>query len=127
MHRTKIGLNAVLLLLAAAPAAYAQEPSDPLVKPYQADDAKGFHDVLPPGTNGLVNGPQLAAFLSTGARPAHSNDQLPLYAGLRAATPGLKPEDLEKFYKDSSFGVKPEDVDRVYHPAGHRGVVVGRE
>src|SRR4051794_32980001 len=127
MHRTKIGLIAVLLLLAAAPAAYAQGTSDPLVKPYQADDAKGFHDVLPPGTNGLVNGPQLAAFLGTGQRPAHSDDQLPLYAGLRGASPTLNGADLEKFYKDSSFGVKPEDVDRVYHPGGRDGAVIVRD
>src|SRR3954452_23278526 len=110
MRRTVFGVIVVGCLLAGAPGALAQGTSDPLVRPYQADDAKGFHDVLPPGANGLVNGPQLAAFLGTGARPPHSNDQLPLYAGLRSATPGLNAADLEKFFKDSSFGIKPDDV-----------------
>src|SRR3954447_19050352 len=112
MGRGFVGVFAVVGVLLAASAAQAQG-SDPLVKPYQADDYKGFHDVLPPGTNGLVNGPQLAAFLGAGQRPAHSDDQLPLYAGLRGAAPTLNPADLGKYYKDSSFGIKPEDVDRV--------------
>jgi acyl-homoserine lactone acylase PvdQ len=127
MRRTKIGVIAVACLLVAAPAAQAQGTSDPLVKPYQADDYNGFHDVLPPGTNGLVNAPQLAAFMGAGERPAHSDDQLPLYAGLRSAAPTLNGADLEKFYKDSSFGVKPGDVDRVYHPGGRDGAVVVRD
>jgi acyl-homoserine lactone acylase PvdQ len=88
----------------------------PEPKPYRADDFGGFRDVLPPGTNGLVNGPQLAAFLATGARPQHNDDQLRMYADLVHAAPGLQPQDLERFFKDSSFGVKPEDVERRYSP-----------
>jgi acyl-homoserine lactone acylase PvdQ len=108
------------------PAASAQGV-DPLVQPYQTNDGRGVHDVLPPGTNGLVNGPQLAAFLTSGQRPPHSDDQLGMYAGLRAASPTLNPADLERFYKDSSFGVKPEDIERSYHPGNRDGVVVVRD
>jgi acyl-homoserine lactone acylase PvdQ len=119
-------LVALFCLLAAAPAASAQGV-DPLVQPYQTNDGKGFHDVLPPGTNGLVNAPEAAAFLGAGQRPAHSDDQLGMYAGLRTASPSLNPADLERFYKDSSFGVKPDDIDRTYHPGGRDGAVVVRD
>jgi hypothetical protein len=86
------------------------------VQPYATNDAGGFHDVLPPGADGLANGIQLAAFLTTGQRPPHSDDQLAMYRDLMYATPGLKPEDLGRFYKDSTFGVKPEDVETTVTP-----------
>ena len=76
------------------------------VQPYATNDAGGFHDVLPPGANGLANGIQLAAFLTTGQRPPHSDDQLAMYRDLMYATPGLKAEDLGRYYKDSTFGVE---------------------
>ena len=43
-------LGAVVLML-VAPAAQAD------VQPYGTNDAGGFRDVLPPGANGLANGP----------------------------------------------------------------------
>ena len=101
------GLIAVLgavVFIALVPAAQAD------VQPYATNDAGGFHDVLPPGANGLANGIQLAAFLTTGQRPPHSDDQLAMYRDLMYATPGLKPEDLGRFYKDATFGVQPDDV-----------------
>ena len=96
-------LGAVVFIL-VAPAARAD------VQPYATNDAGGFHDVLPPGANGLANPIQLAAFLTTGQRPPHSDDQLAMYRDLMYATPGLKAEDLGRYYKDSTFGVKPGDV-----------------
>jgi acyl-homoserine lactone acylase PvdQ len=93
-----------VFFIAVAPAAQAD------VQPYATNDAGGFHDVLPPGANGLANGVELAAFLTTGARPAHNDDQVAMYRDLMYATPGLKAEDLGRFYKDSTFGVRPEDI-----------------
>jgi acyl-homoserine lactone acylase PvdQ len=90
--------------MAAAPAAHAE------VQPYATNDAGGFHDVLPPGANGTANGVELAAFLTTGARPAHNDDQLAMYRDLMYATPGLRAQDLGRYYKDSTFGVEPGDV-----------------
>ena len=90
----------------AAPGAQGAAP----VAPYAANDYGGFHDVLPPGTNGLTNLVQLGAFLTTGARPAHNDDQLGMYSDLARATPGLTAENLSKYYKDSTFGVRPDDV-----------------
>jgi acyl-homoserine lactone acylase PvdQ len=102
--RGLIAALGAVAFIAMAPAAQAD------VQPYATNDAGGFHDVLPPGANGLANGIELAAFLTAGQRPAHNDDQLAMYRDLMYATPGLKPEDLGRFYKDSTFGVKPSDV-----------------
>ena len=88
----------------------------PPAEPYGTDDYGGFRDVLPPGTNGLDNGAQLAAFLATGQRPAHNNDQLSMYGDLVYAAPGLKADDVGKYFKDSTFGVKPDDVESTISP-----------
>ena len=112
--RGLIAALGAVVFIALVPAAQAD------VQPYAANDAGGFHDVLPPGTNGLANGIQLAAFLTTGQRPPHSDDQLAMYRDLMYATPGLKPEDLGRFYKDSTFGVKPEDVETTVSAARRR-------
>src|SRR3954453_7513506 len=97
--------------LLAAPA-----PAPAQVQAYRAGDYGGFHDVLPPGTNGRTNLVELAAFLATGARPAHNDDQLAMYERLLSATPGVTAETLRSLYKDSSFGVPPGGQARAYSP-----------
>src|ERR1700712_5571481 len=103
-----VAVAALTLGAAAAPAVHADVP----VPPYgTADDSgNGFHDVLPPGTNGVANLVQLGAFLTTGARPAHNDDQLGMYADLVRATPGMTAANLSKYFKDSTFGVKAGDT-----------------
>jgi acyl-homoserine lactone acylase PvdQ len=71
---------------------------------------------MAPGANGFSNGPELASFLSSGARPAHNSDQLPLYRDLMYASPGLSASAIPQFFKDSSFGVQANDVARTYSP-----------
>jgi acyl-homoserine lactone acylase PvdQ len=89
-------------------------------QPYQQNDGKGFVNIAPPGANGFATLPQIGAFLTSPADnrayPPHSNDQLAMYGDLVYATPGLKPEDVNKYFKDASFGVKPQDIDRTYTP-----------
>jgi acyl-homoserine lactone acylase PvdQ len=105
----------------AAPAA-AQLPPLPLPTPtptvapgaYQADDGGGFRDVLPSGTRGRYSLTELAAFLTTRATVPHCCDQLPLYANLAFAVPGL--QDISPYYKDASFGVPDGGAERVYSP-----------
>jgi acyl-homoserine lactone acylase PvdQ len=109
--RLLIALGAVLALIPAASAHAAPQP-----QPYQANDAGGFRNVLPPGSNGLVNATQLISFLTTGARPPHNNDQYGMYEDLVYATPGLQASQIGRFYKDASFGVRAGDVDRTYSP-----------
>ena len=83
---------------------------------YQENDAGGFHDVLPSGTRGRYNAAELGAFLTTGATVPHCCDQLPMYANLVYATPGLKAEDIPKYFKDSSFGVPANGAESTYSP-----------
>ena len=92
----------------------------PAPQPYQANDATGFHSILPSGTRGRYSLPELGAHLTTGAQVPHCCDQLPMYNDLVYATPGLTQQDIPKYFKDGSFGVRPEDVERTYHPARRR-------
>ena len=112
--RGLIAALGAVFVIAAAPAAQAD------VQPYAANDAGGFHDVLPPGANGTANGVELAAFLTTGARPAHNDDQLAMYRDLVYATPGLKAQDLGRYYKDATFGVQAGRRRAHLHPARRR-------
>src|SRR3954471_4933349 len=90
--------------------------SGPAPDAYQADDGGGFHDILPSGTRGRYDGPELSAFLATGTTVPHCCDQLPMYAGLKYATPGLKAADIPKYFKDSSFGVPAGGAEATYSP-----------
>jgi acyl-homoserine lactone acylase PvdQ len=82
----------VVCALAVAPAAHA---------------ADGVRNILPPGANGRANGPELAAFLATGARPAHNDDQLGLYADLIEAPRPFTPQTLDQHFKAAPIGTEP--------------------
>jgi acyl-homoserine lactone acylase PvdQ len=97
------------VLLACSPAFGGADP-------YQAGDFKGFRNILPPGENGFDSAAQLAAFQAGGTYPPHANDQLAMYGDLVHVAPNLKAGDIDKFFKDGSFGVKPDDVERTYSP-----------
>jgi acyl-homoserine lactone acylase PvdQ len=107
---------AVFLAIAAPARAQILPGSGPTPQPYQANDAGGFRDVLPPGTRGRYNGLELAAFLANGTTVPHCCDQLGMYRDLVYATPGLTAADIPNYFKDSSFGVKPGNVERTYSP-----------
>ena len=87
-------------------------------------DAGGFLNILPPGQDGSLNGPE-AILAQAGTYPPHVRDQLAMYGDLVYNTPGLTEERLLEFFKDASFGVKPEDIDRVYSPTP--GVTIVRD
>ena len=91
-----------------------------------AGDSGGFHDVLPPGTNGLANALQLIAFETTGARPPHNDDQLAMYRDLMYASPSVRAGQLGRYYKDSRFGAEAAGAGAPYHPGG-RDVTVVRD
>jgi acyl-homoserine lactone acylase PvdQ len=114
--RVAVLLAAAVVLTAATPASaqlpLPPAPPDPL--PYGANDGGGFRDVLPSGTRGRHNAVELAAFLTTGATVPHCCDQLGMYGDLVYATPGLR--DVDRYFKDATFGVRPDDVERRYSP-----------
>ena len=107
--------------LAPAPAAAAAP------RPYRAADSAGggFHDILPPGENGLTSTLGLVLYELTQTRPAHSIDQYAMYRDLLYAAPGLAPADLSRFFKDSSFGVPPGHQGSVERP--RQDVVIVRD
>ena len=108
--RSPLAIAALVLV----PAAAANAAPDP--RPYRANDAGGFRNVMPPGSNGHVNATDAAAFLATGARPPHNDDQLGMYEDLVYASPGLQASQIDRFFKDASFGVRQADRERTYSP-----------
>jgi len=107
-----------VLAAASGPVAHAQE------QPYRQNDAGGFRNVLPGGQGETVNALELAA-AQGGSAPASYTDQLPMYTELLKAEPTLTAADLDKFFKDTSFGAKPEDVVRTARPRA--GVAILRD
>ncbi len=111
MRKIVTALVAVAALAAAGAAQGAPAP-----QPYATNDGRGFRDVLPPGTDGVATLTEILNFLSTGQRPPHNADQLPLYRDLLYAAPGLSAQGLRSYFKDSTFGVRSGDVARTYSP-----------
>jgi acyl-homoserine lactone acylase PvdQ len=105
-------LAIAVLALAAAPAAAVAAPPEPA--PYGTDDAGGIRNILPPGSRGLSNPVELGAFLTTGTRPEHSSDQLPLYRDLITAPRPFTSATLDTLFKDAGFGT--DDAARTYSP-----------
>jgi acyl-homoserine lactone acylase PvdQ len=116
-------LVAVVAAAFAVPLAGSASAASPA--PYRHHDGHGFRDVLPPGTNGFVNGPQLLQFRADGTRPPHNNDQYAKYRDLAYAAPTLNSKSLTRYFKDSSFGVRPANVGRTYSPC--QGVTIVRD
>lgn len=106
-------LCAAVLLAGTLPVAAHAAPAP---QPYGTNDATGFRDILPPGTNGRTNLLELATFRALGTRPSHNDDQLAMYRDLAFAAPRLTAEDLPRFFKDATFGVRPGEAERTYAP-----------
>ncbi len=92
------------------------------MQPYQANDYGGFHSILPPGTDGIVQRDGLRpSSRCCGTYPPHATDQLSMYENLVYATPGLTAAQIPNYFKDASFGVQAGQVERTYSPrAGSR-------
>src|SRR6185295_2375865 len=88
------------------------------------NDAGGYLNIVPPGQDGVLNGPEAIA-AQAGQYPPHFKDQLGMYGNLVYNVPGLTEDRLLEFYKDASFGVRDDDIDRVYSPT--TGVTVVRD
>jgi len=72
-----------------------------------ADNFTGFHSVLAFGQGTGSSASALAAFEASGAVPAADLNQREQYEGLEQAGPTFTAADIDRFYKDSSFGVLP--------------------
>ncbi|MDT4936538.1 MAG: hypothetical protein QOG80_209, partial [Pseudonocardiales bacterium] len=110
------------LLTAVAPGASSAIASGYRLNDYANGQAMS---ILPPGENGLVNPLDAALFEATGARPAHSQDQLGQYSNLLYGYPSLTNSTLSTYYNDESFGVRPADVIKTETPRA--GVTIYRD
>jgi acyl-homoserine lactone acylase PvdQ len=100
-----------MLVVATAGAALAAP------QPYGTNDAGGFRNVLPPGSNGLDTLAQIFAFRSNPlALPPHYADQQPLYENLVYGAPGLTEDQIPNFYKDATFGVPAGKLESTIEP-----------
>jgi acyl-homoserine lactone acylase PvdQ len=115
-------LFAAVLVLAAA-LAPATGVAAPL--PYGANDAGGFRNVLPPGSNGLATFPQILKFKAQGVLPPHFADQQPLYENLLYGSPGLTEDQIPSYFKDATFGVPPGQLESTVEP--RPGVTIQRD
>jgi acyl-homoserine lactone acylase PvdQ len=104
------------VLAAAALAIPASAVAAAPTQPYGKHDSGGFRNVLPPaqGTNASLQ--DIIAFESTGKLPPHTQDQLGMYTNLAYAVPGLKRSDIQRYYKDATFGVKSGNVESTESP-----------
>jgi acyl-homoserine lactone acylase PvdQ len=116
----RLAVVAVFAVAAVTPAIAAAQP-----QPYGTDNYGTFYNVLPPGTNGLVNVAQLAAYELTGARPPHNNDQLGMYGNLTTAAPDIQASQITQFFKDATFGVKTGELAGSESPEA--GVTIERD
>jgi acyl-homoserine lactone acylase PvdQ len=91
---------------------------------HELGDPGGFLNIVPPGQDGVLNGPE-AVQAQAGTYPPHVMDQLGMYGNLVYNVPALTDDRLLEFYKDASFGVPDADIDRTYAPTA--GVTVIRD
>jgi acyl-homoserine lactone acylase PvdQ len=125
---TIAALTATLATLTVAALAPSIASAQTQPQPYGLNDFRGFLDVLPPGTNGLVNAAQLAAWESPlKQRPAHNNDQLAMYSNLTTAAPNIIASTIGQFYKDATFGVPSANVDSARTESPEPGVTIVRD
>jgi hypothetical protein len=111
---------ALWLLALAAPVGASAE-----VQAYGTNDFGGFHNILPPGASGFATISQLVAFLGTGVRPQHNDDQLAMYSSLTTAAPSIKASQISSFFNDATFGVRGGDVAGTQSP--EPGVTIVRD
>ena len=110
-----------MLALRLATAALAAGPGHL----HEFGDPGGFLNIVPPGQDGVLNGPE-AIQAQAGTYPPHVMDQLGMYGNLVYNVPGLTDDRLLEFYKDASFGVPDADVDRTYSPTADVTVIRDR-
>jgi len=110
---------------AAAPAASCATVHGP-VGPAFADCANGtVFNILPAGSDGLVNAQEFAANELNGSIPPNQQDQRAMYANLVQVAPNLKASDITKYYKDAGFFANAAAATRVETPRA--GTVILRD
>jgi acyl-homoserine lactone acylase PvdQ len=120
-------LSAGVLVTGVVVVPASAAPAEPVV-PAVTDYCQGqCAHILPPGQNGNATFAELIAHMLTGARPAHSDDQLDTYGSLASGYPTLTTDTIAEYFNDNSFGVAEDDVERTYQPRSDVTVVRDRK
>ena len=112
----------LLALLAVAPASAQSIPQLPIgppppdPPPITAPIFGPFRSVLAQGEGQSVSAQDLAANQADGTVPATFVNQQPLYVDIMPAARGLKPPDLDRFYKNITFGQMPGGIGSYSEP-----------
>jgi acyl-homoserine lactone acylase PvdQ len=108
----------LLAMLALAPAADAQLPigNPPAPPPITAPIFGPFRSVLAQGEGQSVSATDLAANQADGTVPGTFVSQQPLYVDIMPAAGGLTPPDLDRFYKNITFGQMPGGIGSYSEP-----------
>lgn len=126
LRRRLLGAGSCLLVSALAVTTAPVAAQDAAVPAYRAGDRSVVAlNILPPGQGRYLNGPELLVAQTSGEQPPHNTDQLDMYDSLVQGAPDVTAADLQKYFKDASFGVKPDDIERQYEP--RPGVTVLRD
>ena len=119
-------LIAVIPFGSSAAARDCVTTTDPVGNPLTDCSGGNVFNIVPPGSNGLVN---IFDFVQqeagTGAIPAHQRDQEAMYANLLKVAPHLNPADLTKYFKDASFVSLAAQAERVETPRA--GTIILRD
>ena len=118
--------------LAASPAAAAESTcvtkQGPVGEPFTDCGGGQAFNIVPPGQTGTYSAADAAAAELGQGFPAHTRDQLPLYANLVNVAPNLTEADIGTFYKDASFMTDVSQAERVESfPPPHDGTVILRD
>ena len=109
-------------------AARSPRPPPPTCSPYRTGDYLGFHDVLPPGTNGRASLVELAAFLATGARPrAQRRPARDVRAAAERDARRDREDDRRCCSRTRASACAPGDQARVYSPGNRAGLTIARD
>ena len=118
MRRRAVGV--LLVLLALPPGASAQAP------PLSVPTLPGFRSVLAQGEGQQLNAIQFGAYTADESTlPSSFTNQQPLYVGIMPRAASLQAPDLDRFYRDGTFGALPGGVSSRYSP--RPGVTVIRD
>jgi acyl-homoserine lactone acylase PvdQ len=111
MHRGGKVIATLAVIGAAAAPASAQTPP-----PIKVPKFGGFRSVLAQGEGQSVNAADLAAYEATGNPPDPFVSQQPLYVGIMPHAGTLTAPDLNRYYKNTTFGQMPGGVKSVTTP-----------
>ena len=128
VHRPRLRAAAAALAAVSAaliPALHGAADDNP--GHYRDGEYDAIRNILPPGQTGFLSPQDVAQQKLTGSYPAgsHIDDQLQMYSELVGKAPGITAADLQKDYKDASFGVQPGDIASTESPSP--GVTIIRD